>query len=26
MLHASELHFVHPVSGEAIHARHATPF
>jgi len=26
MLHASELHFVHPGSGEAIHARHATPF
>ena len=26
MLHASELHFIHPVSGEAIHARHASPF
>ncbi|ORM50943.1 RNA pseudouridine synthase [Pantoea conspicua] len=26
MLHASELHFVHPVSGEVIHARHASPF
>jgi len=26
MLHASELHFVHPVSGERIEARHASPF
>ena len=26
MLHASELHFVHPVSGEKITARHASPF
>lgn len=26
MLHASELHFVHPVSGEPIAARHASPF
>ncbi|MCU6668739.1 RluA family pseudouridine synthase [Enterobacteriaceae bacterium H4N4] len=26
MLHASELHFVHPVSGENIAARHASPF
>lgn len=26
MLHASELHFVHPVSGEWINARHASPF
>ncbi|WP_336755561.1 RluA family pseudouridine synthase [Pantoea sp. USHLN298] len=26
MLHASELHFMHPVSGKAIHARHASPF
>ncbi|WP_343645081.1 RluA family pseudouridine synthase [Enterobacter sp.] len=26
MLHASGLDFVHPVSGEAIHARHAAPF
>lgn len=26
MLHASELHFVHPVSGEEIKARHASPF
>lgn len=26
MLHASELHFVHPVSQEPIHARHASPF
>ena len=26
MLHASELHFVHPISGEPIHARHASPF
>ena len=26
LLHASELHFVHPVSGEAIAARHACPF
>lgn len=26
MLHASELHFVHPVSGEPVHARHASPF
>ena len=26
MLHASELYFVHPVSGERIEARHASPF
>jgi len=26
MLHASELRFVHPVSGEAMHIRHASPF
>ncbi|WP_058960930.1 RluA family pseudouridine synthase [Type-E symbiont of Plautia stali] len=26
MLHASELHFVHPISGENITARHASPF
>ncbi|MDI9228178.1 RluA family pseudouridine synthase [Enterobacter cancerogenus] len=26
MLHASGLYFVHPVSGEAINARHAAPF
>lgn len=26
MLHASALDFVHPVSGEHIHARHASPF
>ena len=26
MLHASELHFVHPVSGEIITARHASQF
>lgn len=26
MLHASELHFVHPVSGEPINARHVCPF
>lgn len=26
MLHASELHFVHPVSGEWINACHASPF
>ncbi|NDJ57675.1 RluA family pseudouridine synthase [Enterobacteriaceae bacterium 4M9] len=26
MLHASELHFVHPVSHEPIHARHDSPF
>ena len=26
MLHASELHFVHPTSGEQIKARHASPF
>ena len=26
MLHASELHLVHPVSGEAINARHAASF
>ena len=26
MLHASELDFVHPVSGQAINARHAAPF
>jgi tRNA pseudouridine32 synthase/23S rRNA pseudouridine746 synthase len=26
MLHASELDFVHPVSAEAINARHAAPF
>lgn len=26
MLHASELHFVHPVSGEPIQARSASPF
>lgn len=26
MLHASELHFVHPVSGEPINARHTSPF
>jgi tRNA pseudouridine32 synthase/23S rRNA pseudouridine746 synthase len=26
MLHASELHFVHPISGEKIEARHASPF
>ncbi|WP_342324700.1 RluA family pseudouridine synthase [Kosakonia sp. BYX6] len=26
MLHASELHFVHPISGEPISARHACPF
>lgn len=26
MLHASELHFTHPVSGEQITARHASPF
>ena len=26
MLHASALHFVHPVSGEPINARHTSPF
>ncbi len=26
MLHASEMHLVHPISGEAIHAQHASPF
>ena len=26
MLHASELHFVHPTSGEQIKARHTSPF
>ncbi|MGP9417852.1 RluA family pseudouridine synthase [Pseudomonas reactans] len=26
MLHASELHFVHPISGVKIEARHASPF
>jgi len=26
MLHASELHFVHPVSEEWVKARHASPF
>ena len=26
MLHASELNFVHPVSGESVNARHASPF
>lgn len=26
MLHASELHIVHPVSGEALNIRHACPF
>ncbi|POW57175.1 RNA pseudouridine synthase [Candidatus Pantoea alvi] len=26
MLHASELHFTHPVSGERMAARHASPF
>jgi len=26
MLHASELHFTHPVSGERIEAHHASPF
>lgn len=26
MLHASELDFIHPVSGELINARHASPF
>lgn len=26
MLHASELHFDHPISGERISARHASPF
>ncbi|MBE4853828.1 RluA family pseudouridine synthase [Enterobacter sp. I4] len=26
MLHASELNFIHPASGETIHARHAAPF
>ncbi|WP_145513731.1 RluA family pseudouridine synthase [Yersinia massiliensis] len=26
MLHASELHFVHPISEERINARHASPF
>ncbi|CCG88012.1 RluA family pseudouridine synthase [Erwinia piriflorinigrans] len=26
MLHASELHFVHPISGEWINAHHASPF
>ncbi|KTS28077.1 MULTISPECIES: RluA family pseudouridine synthase [Pantoea] len=26
MLHASELHFTHPVSGDAIQARHDSPF
>lgn len=26
MLHASELQFVHPVSGEAMHIHHASPF
>ncbi|MCT2386457.1 RluA family pseudouridine synthase [Erwinia pyrifoliae] len=26
MLHASELHFVHPINGEWIKARHACPF
>lgn len=26
MLHASELNFVHPVSGEAVNVRHASPF
>lgn len=26
MLHASELNFVHPVSGENVNARHASPF
>lgn len=26
MLHACELHFTHPVSGERIEARHASPF
>jgi len=26
MLHASELRFVHPVNGEPVHIRHASPF
>jgi len=26
MLHASELNFIHPVSGEPVNARHAAPF
>jgi len=26
MLHASELHFSHPISGEEIHAQHTSPF
>ncbi len=26
MLHASELHFKHPISGESINVRHASPF
>ena len=26
MLHASELHFVHPISAEPVEARHASPF
>ncbi|MEG3132725.1 RluA family pseudouridine synthase [Rouxiella sp. T17] len=26
MLHASELHFIHPISGEKIEARNASPF
>lgn len=26
MLHASELNFIHPVSGEPVSARHAAPF
>ncbi|WP_437749793.1 RluA family pseudouridine synthase [Enterobacter mori] len=26
MLHASELNFIHPVSGEPVYARHAAPF
>lgn len=26
MLHASELHFVHPASEKSVHARHASPF
>ena len=26
MLHASQLNFIHPVSGEPVNARHAAPF